>query len=150
MILTKKKLIGCGKIATFLVCFMMLLCPANVLASPNASSAPSSSKEEAHDYLPMASNGDKVLVGRYQFNYTGNWNYFSNINAVYGYEDEVRRNTYLAGYQNGSGATLTNSSGATGIVKAYLIWETRAPYEQWNESANHVTFLMRDGRTGWS
>ena len=119
----------------------------NVSAATGASSAPSSSKEETTEYLPLYNNGSgNTTVGRYQFNYTGNWNYFSNINSVYGYEDEVRRNTYLAGYQNSSGATLTNSSGATGIVKAYLIWETRQPYVQSDESANHVRFIMRDGR----
>ena len=137
----------------------------NVSAATGASSAPSSSKEETTEYLPLYNNGSgNTTVGRYQFNYTGNWNYFSNINSVYGYEDEVRRNTYLAGYQNSSGATLTNSSGATGIVKAYLIWETRQPYVQSNESANHVivgcsndyryvypNYVYNDNRTysGW-
>ena len=133
-------------IVSFLLIFIFgMIRPDRVFAAPNASSAPSSSKEETTEYLPLNTNGKEDIVGRYQFNYTGNWNYFSNINAVYCYEDEVRRNTYLAGWQNSSGATLTNSSGATGIVKAYLIWETRAPYEQWNESANHVVFHPNSG-----
>ena len=138
-------------IVSFLLVFIMgMFHSERVSAAPNASSAPSTSKEETTEYLPLHANGSATPIGRYQFNYTGNWNYFSNINAVNGYEDEVRRNTYLSGYQNSSGATLTNSSGATGIVKAYLIWETRLPYEQWNESANHVRFIARDGRTGWN
>ena len=138
-------------LVSFLLVFILGMFRAeSVSAATGASSAPSSSKEETTEYLPLNTNGKEDIVGRYQFNYTGNWNYFSNINSVYGYEDEVRRNTYLAGWQNSSGATLTNSSGVTGIVKAYLIWETRQPYVQSNESANHVTFLMRDGRTGWN
>jgi hypothetical protein len=147
-----------------LLCILAAVHPGQVAAATNASTAASSSKEETMEYLPLHSGGMASTIGRYQFNYTGNWNYFSNINAVYGYEDEVRRNTYISGFTNSSGATLTNSSNATGIVKAYLIWETRKPYVQSDESANHVivgcsndyryvypNYVYNDNRTysGW-
>lgn len=147
-----------------LLCIFVAVHPERVAAATNATTAASTSKEEVTEYMPMRPDGGTVTTGRYQFNYIGNWNYFSNINSVYGYEDEVRRNTYIAGFTNSSGATLTNSSNATGIVKAYLIWETRQPYVQSNESANHVivgcsndyryvypNYVYNDNRTysGW-
>lgn len=142
---TKKNLIRWSK--TVIVCLSMVLmfCSSNVLASTNASSSPSTSKEETQEYLPLGNQGGQVAIGRYQYNYTGNWNYFSNFNAITGMEEEVSRNTAISGYLNSSKGTLVNSSGANGIVKAYLIWETRKPYEQWNENANHVRFITGNG-----
>lgn len=140
---------------TWMVCFLLLgilgiFSLENVSAAPNASQAASSSQEETNEYLKMGNQGGHTAIGRYQFNYTGNWNYFSNFNAITGMEEEAVRNTAIPGYLNSSGATLSNTSGADGIVKAYLIWETRKPYNQWDENANHVRFIMRDGKTRWS
>ena len=135
---------------TWMVCFLLLeilgiFSLENVSAAPNASQAASSSQEETNEYLKMGNQGGHTAIGRYQFNYTGNWNYFSNFNAITGMEEEAVRNTAIPGFLNSSGATLTNNSGADGIVKAYLIWETRRPYEQWNESTNHVVFRPQNG-----
>lgn len=136
-------------VCLLLLCVLGIVLPESVSAAPNASSSASTSGEETMEYLPLQSGGKTAAIGRYQFNYTGNWNYFSNFNAITGMEEEAVRNTIIPGYINSSRATLTNTSGADGIVKAYLIWETRAPYEQWNESVNHVRFINGNG-AGWN
>lgn len=110
-------------------------------------------KEETMEYLPMGNNGGDVRIGRYQFNYTGNWNYISHVDEVNRVEwgDESQNVLYdpnaSSNFSNCSRATLTNSSGAKKIVKAYLIWETRKAYDAGDYNSNHVKFVMHDGRT---
>ena len=52
---------------------------------------------------------------------------------------------------NSSMGTLYGDNNTTKVVKAYLIWETRKRYNQYDNNANHVKFfIMRDGRTRWN
>lgn len=108
-------------------------------------------KEEVFEYLPLHANGSPDIVGRYQFNYTGNWNYISHVDEVHRVEWGKDSQNVLydpnspSNFFNSSKGTLTNSSGAKGIVKAYLIWETRKAYDAGDYNSNHVRFIMRDG-----
>ena len=69
------------------------------------------------------------LVGQYKLNYTGNTNHYASwenatgrthVNHVY------NESPWGPQGANCSSATLQNTNGASRIVKAYLVWETRA------------------------
>lgn len=68
-----------------------------------------------------------TIVGRYKLNYTGNTNHYAYWNNITG--RPVTNSIYndVSGWSNSSTATLSKSSGATGIKYAFLVWETRAP-----------------------
>lgn len=148
MIYKKKR--RCKRVMGCICLLVMLLYGAT---SPGEAYAQASGpREEAMEYLPLGSTGAvderATTIGRYQFNYTGNWNYYSQVDEVHRNEWGVQRQPEehsLPGYTNSSKATLIDSYGANKIVKAYLIWETRKPYKADNYSANHVRFIMRDG-----
>lgn len=128
-------------------CLMCIMSMFSVITTRVYAQA-SEPKEESMEYLPLGNSSGDVRIGRYQFNYTGNWNYYSQVDEVHRNEWDVQRQPeVLSGYTNSSKATLSNSYGANKIVKAYLIWETRKPYKAENSNANHVRFIMKDGRT---
>lgn len=66
------------------------------------------------------------MVGRYRLNYTGNTNHF----ALW-YTNGTTAENYIyndvPGYANSSTGILSSSAGASGIRRAFLVWETRAP-----------------------
>lgn len=66
------------------------------------------------------------MIGRYKFNYTGNTNHYTNWGS--GNNPPAIKHMYrdVAIGSDCSTATLTQTSGASGIVKAFLVWETRA------------------------
>lgn len=79
-------------------------------------------------------------VGRYQLNYTGSTNHYASWNT----EGEPLGNVIyndIGGYSNSSTATLTPSTGANKIIKAYLVWETRAP----EGATNPIVFISPKG-----
>ncbi|MBP3488796.1 MAG: hypothetical protein J6K53_10420 [Roseburia sp.] len=146
----KKK--GRWKRAISCIClFIMMFYEA--LTSTEAYAQAGTIKEETMEYLPLGNNGGDVRIGRYQFNYVGNWNYISHVDEVNRVEWGKDSQNVLydpnapSNFFNCSKGTLTNSSGAKGIVKAYLIWETRKAYDAGDYNSNHVKFVMRDGRT---
>lgn len=71
------------------------------------------------------------VVGRYQINYTGNTNHYAFWTSDPNPADKVPRgnvvyNDVPGSYTNSSTATLSKGTGADKIVKAFLVWETRA------------------------
>lgn len=103
-------------VAVFLIgifCFLMLFFDAHVEAAVTG--------QETSKLLI------NTAIGRYKLNYTGNTNHYAFWNGETG--REIVNNIYNdAGIgMNSSTATLTKTSGASGIVKAFLVWETRAP-----------------------
>lgn len=113
--------------------------PAQVMAatSPTAENPVNTNRE--FEALPVSGNFTKA-VGRYQFNYTGNINYYSAPSS--GSDDIQMLNNVLTGYETSSMGTLYGD-GNTRIVKAYLFWETRKRYNKWDENSNHVAFMYR-------
>ena len=96
--------------------------------------------------LPTGQNGENTAIGRYSLNYTGNINVYSSPSP--GNDDESYRSQTLPGWSNSSMGTLYGDNNTTKVVKAYLIWETRKRYNKDDNNANHVTFIMHDGRSG--
>ncbi|WP_215645798.1 InlB B-repeat-containing protein [Roseburia hominis] len=81
-------------------------------------------------------------------NYTGNINVYSSPSS--GNDDISYLSQTLPVWSNSSMGTLYGDNNTTKVVKAYLIWETRKRYNQYDNNANHVSFIMRDGRTRWN
>ena len=91
----------------------------------------------------MGQNKENTTVGRYALNYTGNINVYSSPSSR---NDDISYcSQILPGWSNSSMGTLCGDNNFTKVVKAYLIWETRKRYNQYDENANHVRFIMRDG-----
>ncbi len=115
--------------------------PAQVMAATSPTAENPVNTNVDFDALPI-SNTNTIAVGRFQFNYTGNINYYSAPSL--GSDDIQMLNNVLTGYETSSMGTLYGD-GNTRIVKAYLFWETRKRYNKWDENSNHVCFVMRDG-----
>lgn len=140
---TRKNKVAIRRIAILFLLFFMLV---GIAAQPNeVYAAAGEAREETSEYLPLAADGKEVRVGRYQFNYTGNWNYLSRVDDANRIEWDIQSQQAIAGFTNSSKATLTRSSGAKGIVKAYLIWETRKAYDAGDSNSNHVIFRAENG-----
>ena len=103
-------------------------------------------QKNVFNVLPVGQNDENTTVGRYALNYTGNINVYSSPSPRY--DDESYCSQTLLGWSNSSMATLHGDNNTTHIVKAYLIWETRKRYNKDDSNANHVTFIMHDGRSG--
>lgn len=83
-----------------------------------------------------------TAIGRYKLNYTGNTNHYAYWGGITGEEvvSHVHNDANIG--SNSSTATLTKTAGASGIVKAFLVWETRAP-----EGVSQPIYLkLPDGR----
>ena len=111
-----------------------------------AGGAASEIQKNVFNVLPVGQNDENTTVGRYALNYTGNINVYSSPSPRY--DDESYCSQTLLGWSNSSMATLHGDNNTTHIVKAYLIWETRKRYNKDDSNANHVTFIMHDGRSG--
>lgn len=134
------------KMAISCICLFVMMFYGALTPTEAYAQAPSA-KIETMEYLPLGDAGGNVAIGRYQFNYTGNWNYFSTV-AEDQQEYGVRRQPeILNGYTNSSKATLSDSYGGQRIIKAYLVWEMSKRYDPNDESSNHVRFIMQDGKT---
>ena len=123
-----------------------LLFSDKVMAGTLAEGAASEIQKNVFNVLPVGQNDENTTVGRYALNYTGNINVYSSPSP--GYDDESYCSQTLPGWSNSSMATLHGDNNTTHIVKAYLIWETRKRYNKDDSNANHVTFIMHDGRSG--
>ena len=124
--------------------FMMitLMHTDKIMAATSSGNAANEVKKNVSGYLPTGSSGEDTTVGRYALNYTGNINVYSSPSP--GSDDISYRNQTLPGWSNSSMGTLYGDNNTTKVVKAYLIWETRKRYNQYDENANHVKFIMRD------
>ena len=123
-----------------------LLFSDKVMAGTLAEGAASEIQKNVFNVLPVGQNDENTTVGRYALNYTGNINVYSSPSPRY--DDESYCSQTLLGWSNSSMATLHGDNNTTHIVKAYLIWETRKRYNKDDSNANHVTFIMHDGRSG--
>ena len=103
-------------------------------------------QKNVSERLPTGQNGENTTVGRYGLNYTGNINVYSSPSS--GNDDISYLSQTLPVWSNSSMGTLYGDNNTTHIVKAYLIWETRKRYNKDDSNANHVTFIMHDGRSG--
>ncbi|MDD6306988.1 MAG: hypothetical protein PUA75_08665, partial [Clostridiales bacterium] len=87
---------------------------------------------------PIMTNGDVLqgaFVGRYQFNYTGNKNYYQYLqpgaavsgvgNTISGKRKTAAKNALGQTITNSSSATLKKNGGNGNIKAAYLVWQTR-------------------------
>ncbi len=124
--------------------FMMitLMHTDKIMAATSSGNAANEVKKNVSGYLPTGSSGEDTTVGRYALNYTGNINVYSSPSP--GSDDISYRSQTLPGWSNSSMGTLYGDNNTTKVVKAYLIWETRKRYNQYDENANHVKFIMRD------
>ena len=124
--------------------FMMitLMHTDKIMAATSSGNAANEVKKHVSAYLPTGSSGEDPTVGRYALNYTGNINVYSSPSP--GSDDISYRSQTLPGWSNSSMGTLYGDNNTTKVVKAYLIWETRKRYNQYDENANHVKFIMRD------
>ena len=124
--------------------FMMitLMHTDKIMAATSSGNAANEVQKNVSGYLPTGSSGEDTTVGRYALNYTGNINVYSSPSP--GSDDISYRNQTLLGWSNSSMGTLYGDNNTTKVVKAYLIWETRKRYNQYDENANHVKFIMRD------
>ena len=113
-----------------------------IMAATSSGNAANEVQKNVSGYLPTGSSGEDTTVGRYALNYTGNINAYSSPSP--GSDDISYRNQTLPGWSNSSMGTLYGDNNTTKVVKAYLIWETRKRYNQYDENANHVKFIMRD------
>ena len=100
-------------------------------------------QKNVSERLPTGQNGENTTVGRYGLNYTGNINVYSSPSS--GNDDISYLSQTLPVWSNSSMGTLYGDNNTTKVVKAYLIWETRKRYNQYDNNANHVSFIMRDG-----
>ena len=105
-------------------------------------------QKNVSERLPTGQNGENTTVGRCGLNYTGNINVYSSPSS--GNDDISYLSQTLPVWSNSSMGTLYGDNNTTKVVKAYLIWETRKRYNQYDNNANHVSFIMRDGRTRWN
>ena len=140
---TKYKIILC-----VLFVISALLFSDKVMAGTLAEDAASEVQKNVFKVLPVGQNDENTTVSRYALNYTGNINVYSSPSP--GYDDESYCSQTLPGWSNSSMATLQGDNNTTHIVKAYLIWETRKRYNKDDYNANHVRFIMHDGRTRWN
>ena len=129
-----------------LLFIMMLMHTDRVMAEISSERAANVVQKSETNYLPTGQNGENTAIGRYSLNYTGNINVYSSPSP--GNDDESYCSQTLPGWSNSSMATLHGDNNTTHIVKAYLIWETRKRYNKDDNNANHVTFIMHDGRSG--
>ena len=131
-----------------LLFIMMLMHTDRVMAEISSERAANVVQKSETNYLPTGQNGENTAIGRYSLNYTGNINVYSSPSP--GNDDESYCSQTLPGWSNSSMATLHGDNNTTHIVKAYLLWETRKRYNKDDYNANHVSFLMHDGRTRWN
>ena len=114
-----------------------------ISAETSSANAAAEVKKSVTKYLPVGQNEENTTVGRYALNYTGNINVYSSPSSR---NDDISYcSQILPGWSNSSMGTLCGDNNSTKVVKAYLIWETRKRYNQYDENANHVRFIMRDG-----
>ena len=118
----------------------------NVMAATSAGDV--TIQKNVSGRLSTGQNGENTAVGRYGLNYTGNINVYSSPSP--GSDDISYRSQTLPVWSNSSMGTLYGDNNTTKVVKAYLIWETRKRYDRYDNNANHVSFIMRDGRTRWN
>ena len=125
--------------------FMMitLMHTDKIMAATSSGYAANGVQKNVTEYVPTGQNGENTTVGRYALNYTGNINVYSSPSL--GNDDVSYCCQTLPGWPNSSMGTLYGDNNTTKVVKAYLIWETRKRYNQYDEKANHVRFIMRDG-----
>ena len=125
--------------------FMMitLMHTDKIMAATSSGYAANGVQKNVTEYVPTGQNGENTTVGRYALNYTGNINVYSSPSP--GNDDVSYCCQTLPGWPNSSMGTLYGDNNTTKVVKAYLIWETRKRYNQYDEKANHVRFIMRDG-----
>lgn len=106
-------------------------------------------QQNTFEYLKLGQGNSNTAIGRYSLNYTGNINVYAAPSP--GFDDETYRSQVLPGWSNSSMGTLYGNlysdNNKTHIVKAYLVWETRKKYSEWDESTNHVSFIMHDRST---
>ena len=108
--------------------FMMitLMHTDKIMAATSSGYAANGVQKNVTEYLPTGQNGENTTVGRYALNYTCNINVYSSPSP--GNDDVTYRSQTLRGWSNSSMGTLYGDNNTTKVVKAYLIWETRARY----------------------
>ena len=119
-----------------------------ISAETSSANAAAEVKKSVTKYLPVGQNEENTTVGRYALNYTGNINVYSSPSSR---NDDISYcSQILPGWSNSSMGTLCGDNNSTKVVKAYLIWETRKRYNQYDENTNHVCFITHDARTYWN
>ena len=127
---------------------MLIIHTDRIWAATSVTDAADGFSRSTMEYMRLGQNGENTTVGRYGLNYTGNINVYSSPSS--GSDDISYISQTLPVWSNSSMGTLYGDNNTTKVVKAYLIWETRKRYNQYDNNANHVSFIMRDGRTGWN
>ena len=127
---------------------MLIIHTDRIWAATSVADAADGFSRSTMEYMRLGQNGENTTVGRYGLNYTGNINVYSSPST--GNDDISYLSQTLPVWSNSSMGTLYGDNNTTKVVKAYLIWETRKRYNQYDNNANHVSFIMRDGRTGWN
>ena len=127
---------------------MLIIHTDRIWAATSVTDAADGFSRSTMEYMRLGQNGENTTVGRYGLNYTGNINVYSSPST--GNDDISYLSQTLPVWSNSSMGTLYGDNNTTKVVKAYLIWETRKRYNQYDNNANHVSFIMRDGRTGWN
>lgn len=97
---------------------LMLLLVCFAMSAPQSADAAITGQETSRKLLD-------TVVGRYNLNYTGNTNHYASwgTNGVAG--TNYIYNDTNGPYVNSSTATLSQTAGANGIKRAFLVWETR-------------------------
>ena len=127
---------------------MLIIHTDRIWAATSVTDAADGFSRSTMEYMRLGQNGENTTVGRYGLNYTGNINVYSSPSS--GSDDISYISQTLPVWSNSSMGTLYGDNNTTKVVKAYLIWETRKRYDRYDNNANHVSFIMRDGRTGWN
>ena len=127
---------------------MLIIHTDRIWAATSVADAADGFSRSTMEYMRLGQNGENTTVGRYGLNYTGNINVYSSPSS--GSDDISYISQTLPVWSNSSMGTLYGDNNTTKVVKAYLIWETRKRYDRYDSDANHVRFIMRDGRTGWN
>ncbi len=127
---------------------MLIIHTDRIWAATSVTDAADGFSRSTMEYMRLGQNGENTTVGRYGLNYTGNINVYSSPSS--GSDDISYISQTLPVWSNSSMGTLYGDNNTTKVVKAYLIWETRKRYDRYDNNANHVSFIMRDGRTRWN
>ena len=126
--------------------------------------------------VTVKENGSKELIknltGKYTFNYTGDTNFFGSFNYANTAYDEMTADSDFSdvvaamkrkkiAVTNSSVSNLKKTDGATGIYRAYLVWQTQVnppegtkdfekqSFANANQAANTAVYLAKAGTASY-